>query len=163
VVEALAEVGIGQPKRSELARRWTGIHGAAVKIRATAAKLNGSGKGSGVLVRDLEAQADAETIQAHRRQDRDQVEAQARRLEQVQQAELSALQRDRQAWLADQTDGEVVKVWRRFLRHPSTPARYKVMWAKGDPPSVSCIRDAFGDDLAALFAPKNRPAVPMLK
>jgi hypothetical protein len=58
-LEALAEAGIGDPKRSELATAWSELPNAAQRIRDLAASLRARGKGTGAVVLELEARAEA--------------------------------------------------------------------------------------------------------
>ncbi len=60
VRKALTAAGIGEPARGRLAQAWSGLPNAAERIAAVAQTLRGRGKGTGAIVRELEALAEAE-------------------------------------------------------------------------------------------------------
>jgi len=156
VVGALIEAGIGGKKRHELAQLWTGIDGAAGKIKATAARLAGRGKSAAIIIGELAAQAEAERAKADRERTDNQARARARQLAKAREAELSARQEAGRVWWGSLSEQERGSWRRKWLEHPKGGKAQPVLLRRRmpnperDPKTFDTL---YLDDLIRLFGP----------
>ncbi len=154
VVAALIEAGIGGTKRNELTRRWSGIPGAAARIRDVAAGLRNRGKRSGAVVLELEAMAEKEAARLKRKQQEAAAGAEARRRT-TERAEEDERRREAGvAWLAGLSDSRVQELWQQYLVDPRVRLALRTSMASGRF-AVADIRVGFGEELAKLYGPET--------
>lgn len=109
VIDALKAVGIGEPKRRELARLWGGIDGAPQRIREIAAEVTERGKGTGALVLQLEALAHAERERARNRHASEKARRESRLAEETDKQRFERERRITEAFFASLTASEVAR------------------------------------------------------
>ena len=131
IIDALKELGIGGPKRQELGLLWSGIDGAAQTIRNIAGDLQGRGKRTGAIIRELEALSEAKHKEAECRLARERAE---RELRDTWEAERRQLEQERQETnsLIDSFSDAELAPWKEQVI-ANLPPRIASHWKDANP------------------------------